>query len=240
MASDDIQNTQSIDKNTNNISESKAFDWWRRTVQYKTGISLSDQDKLQYEKDAQDRKQKRDCEACYEYRDWMLQYSPSVKFMLQQIKDISPNPNTPYINENNIICEHCNEFKGGGFNSELGVLICQNRIYSKWQLEDIMTHELVHAYDNLKFKVDWFNLRHHACSEIRASSLSGECRFANQFFKGAMKNFKKGHQECVKRRAILSLTSNPQCENKQRAEKVIDEVWESCFNDTRPFERIFR
>lgn len=28
-------------------------------------------------------------------------------------------------------------------------------------------HELVHMYDHCKFKVDWSNLRHHACSEVR-------------------------------------------------------------------------
>jgi inner membrane protease ATP23 len=29
-------------------------------------------------------------------------------------------------------------------------------------------HELVHMYDHTKFKVDWTNLRHHACSEVSA------------------------------------------------------------------------
>lgn len=244
MAADTIDNIETTEIQPKNnfveAKEAKSFDWWRRTVQYKTGLGLTKEAQLKYENDALERKQKQECEKCYEYRDWMLQYSPSVLFMLDQIKKISPNPEKSYISEKNIICESCNEFKGGGFNPEMGILICQNRIYSKWQLEDIMAHELVHAYDNLKFEVDWMNLRHHACSEIRASSLSGECRFSNQFFKGVMKNFKRGHQECVKRRAAISVAANPNCKSKEDAVKVIDEVWESCFNDTRPYERIFR
>lgn len=33
-------------------------------------------------------------------------------------------------------------------------------------MEDTLVHELVHMYDHAKFKVDWSNLRHHACSEV--------------------------------------------------------------------------
>ena len=34
-------------------------------------------------------------------------------------------------------------------------------------LEDTMAHEMVHAYDHLRFKVNWSdNLRHAACTEV--------------------------------------------------------------------------
>lgn len=39
-----------------------------------------------------------------------------------------------------------------------------------------LTHELVHAYDHCRAFVDWSNCVHHACSEIRAAHLSGDCR----------------------------------------------------------------
>ena len=70
----------------------------------------------------------------------------------------------------------CDFTKGGGFHPDEGILLCANWIRNKWQLEDILTHELVHVYDYLKFDLDMNNLRHHACTEIRASMLSGECR----------------------------------------------------------------
>ena len=34
-------------------------------------------------------------------------------------------------------------------------------------MEHTLVHELVHMYDQCMFRVDWNNLRHHACSEVR-------------------------------------------------------------------------
>jgi inner membrane protease ATP23 len=34
--------------------------------------------------------------------------------------------------------------------------------------ETTMVHEMVHLYDNTKFKVDWTDLKHQACSEVRS------------------------------------------------------------------------
>jgi inner membrane protease ATP23 len=42
----------------------------------------------------------------------------------------------------------------------------------------------------------------------------------------------------VKRRAILSIVSNPACKSEEMATKVVNEVWESCFKDTRPFDEV--
>jgi len=42
----------------------------------------------------------------------------------------------------------------------------------------------------------------------------------------------------VKRRAVLSVMANPACENKVMAEKAVNEVWESCSKDTRPFDEV--
>lgn len=81
--------------------------------------------------------------------------------MKQQIAKVGGN-----IDSKNIVCDVCDEFKSGGFHPELGILLCQNRIYSKWHLEDTLTHEMVHAYDHCKFNVNWMDLKHHACSEV--------------------------------------------------------------------------
>ena len=43
---------------------------------------------------------------------------------------------------------------------------------------------------------------------------------------------------CVRRRAIESVVSNPACPNEVAAERAVNEVWESCFNDTRPFDEV--
>lgn len=42
------------------------------------------------------------------------------------------------------------------------------------QVDNALTHELIHAYDHCRAaSLDWASLEHHACSEIRAASLSG-------------------------------------------------------------------
>ena len=67
----------------------------------------------------------------------------------------------------NIVCAPCSSVRSGGFEPHAGtVTICQERIMHQQHMEDTLTHELVHMYDHCKFKVDWSNLRHHACSEV--------------------------------------------------------------------------
>ena len=56
--------------------------------------------------------------------------------------------------------------QGGGFNPEHGILVCANYMRSKGHLEDTVAHEMVHAWDHLRWKVDWGDLRHAACSEV--------------------------------------------------------------------------
>lgn len=146
------------------------------------------------------------------------------------------------------------------------MLICANNIKDPSVVEDTIAHEMVHAYDHLRFKADFENnLRHAACSEvrddnfiplcvmfskgvwfgcsfsqIRASSLSGECRWAREFFARKQWKLTQQHQECVRRRAVCSLIARPACKDEAHAERVVNEVWDSCFRDTRPFDEIFR
>jgi len=105
-------------------------------------------------------------------------------------------------------------------------------------MEHTLTHELVHMYDDVKFKVNWGDLRHHACSEIRANSLGGDCKWTREIRRLSF-SFSKQHQACVRRRAILSVLANPACPDEAAAERAVNEVWESCFNDTRPFDEIY-
>jgi hypothetical protein len=45
-------------------------------------------------------------------------------------------------------------------------------------------------------------------------------------------------QACVRRRAVLSVAANPACPDTETAEKAVNEVWDSCFPDTRPFDEV--
>ena len=90
-----------------------------------------------------------------------------------------------------------------------------------------IAHEMVHAWDHLRFKIDWHSsLRHAACTEIRASSLSGECRFMREFWTRGQWKLNRQHQACVRRRAVISVQARPFCSSQEQAERVVDEVWE--------------
>lgn len=75
------------------------------------------------------------------------------------------------VDSSNLICHPCNKERAGGFSPELQeILLCQDGFIDKKHMEDTIVHELIHLYDHAKFKVDWTDLRHVACSEVGLSS----------------------------------------------------------------------
>ncbi len=88
------------------------------------------------------------------------------------------------LDRDNIMCRRCParlmpggavHRQSGGFDPNHGILICANEIRDRKHLEDTLAHEMVHAWDHLRFKVDWFgdmDLKHAACTEVsRLSAL---------------------------------------------------------------------
>ena len=128
----------------------------------------------------------------------------------------------------------------GGFSPTKGILICAETIDSKSSLEDTLSHELIHAYDNATIKnFSLLNLKHLACSEIRAVNTSGECRFTREFRRGKVfGSIGKHHQECVKRRSILGVMQSGKVDEKE-AERLVLNAWSHCFPDTAPYEEIY-
>lgn len=192
-------------------------------------------------------------ERCEQWTDQLFRTSPMVRFMAKHLSlldcsPLSPLPSTSAQPQPKLVIAPCPPSIAGGFSPSLpneptshsSILICSNRIFSKDHLEDTLSHEMVHWFDHCRFLVDWSNLRHHACSEIRAASLSGDCGFAREW-KRRNYGFKLQHQNCVKRRAVLSILANPACGgDREKAERTVDEVFESCFGDTRPFDEVSR
>lgn len=67
----------------------------------------------------------------------------------------------------NVLCAPCDLSQAGGFSPNPGaVVLCSGHFLSKTHMEHTLMHELLHMYDHCRFKVDWNNLRHHACSEV--------------------------------------------------------------------------
>ena len=112
--------------------------------------------------------------------------------------------------------------------------------YNNWmQVEQTLTHELVHAYDQCRAKVRWDNLLHHACTEIRASALSGECDYTEEVNRGNILKVPGQGEACVRRRAELSVAMNPACAgDKAKAAAAVASAFERCYFDTSPFRRM--
>ncbi|THX10602.1 hypothetical protein D6D17_03841 [Aureobasidium pullulans] len=179
--------------------------------------------------------EERDIQRAEKDRKWLLEYSPIVRFMRHNINLLGHD-----LNESNMRVKRCTTQQSGGFDPEFGILLCANKFRNRGHMEDTMAHEMVHAYDHLRFKLDPLDLRHAACMEIRASTISGECRFGREFFTRGQWNITQQLQECVRRRATLSVANRPSCKDQAHAARVVDEVWDSCFNDTRPFDEIYK
>ena len=76
------------------------------------------------------------------------------------------------------------------------------------------------------------------CSvQVRAASLSGDCHFKQELFRGNF-GIRGQHQSCVRRRAELSVSMNPHCKLPGMAKRAVDRAFERCFADTAPFDRI--
>jgi len=113
-----------------------------------------------------------------------------------------------------------------------GVIAVAEHAPDKAVFERTLVHELIHAYDQCRAKVDWRAGAHHACAEIRASSLSGECDLSQEVNRGKW-GLTGHHGACVKRRAALSLALSGRAE----PEATVDAVFARCYADTAPFER---
>jgi inner membrane protease ATP23 len=161
------------------------------------------------------------CKRCEDNRSYLLQYSPIVRFLKDEVAKLGGD-----LNDKNILCRMCTNEQSGGFSLDHGILLCANKFRNRGHQEDTMAHEMVHAWDHLKFKVENENLRHQACLEIRASTLSGECRFSREFFTKNQWRITEQLQHCVRRRATLSMMARPGVKDETHAGEIVNQVWE--------------
>ncbi|XP_062850760.1 mitochondrial inner membrane protease ATP23 homolog [Trichomycterus rosablanca] len=171
---------------------------------------------------------------CQVMLQFALETNPYAKLLLGAMKNSGCSINK----DRHFSCEDCDGIVSGGFDATTSqIVLCQNNIHQQAHMNRVVTHELIHAFDHCRAHVDWFdNTRHLACSEIRAASLSGDCSFSNEL---ARFNFglKQHHQKCVRSRAMRSILAVRNV-TPEEAEKVVNEVFDTCYNDHAPFGRI--
>ena len=92
-------------------------------------------------------------------------------------------------------------------------------------------------YDDARAQLDWNDLTQHACTEIRAANLSGDCSFERELNRGNVHplNFSGSGARCVRRRAQLSVSMHPGCPDAETAAAAVERAWSTCFADKAPF-----
>lgn len=220
--------------------------WWLSYFRIMTG-AVTAEGINHYREDRYRVHEARDCARCETYRDWLFANSPTVRFLRDKVAALNGR-----LDETNVVCRRCPGRVGedgsvvrqsGGFSPDHGILLCANEIRNRGHLEDTLSHEMVHAWDHLRWNVDWVgkkSLKHAACTEIRASMLSGECRWTRESFTRGNWTLTQQFQDCVRKRAVQSVMARPTCKDDVHAVRVVNEVWDSCFSDKRPFEEVYR
>ena len=246
MSTDSVQPQSSSSSPSSNPDRQATYDpsWytWSRFFRILSNTASTRQTQEYIHADSIAREQEI-CTRCEKWRDWMFEYSPTVRFMREHCAKLGGD-----LNEDNVSCRRCEtlgegatQLKKAAFHRDFGILLCANHLPNKGEQEDAMAHEMVHAFDFLKFKYQEKNLKHVACTEIRASMLSGECRWVREFWQRKQRHrFTMLFQDCVRRRAVQSVQARPDCENEKQAVKIVNEAWDNCFSDTRPFDEVYR
>ncbi|KAK3780846.1 hypothetical protein RRG08_059489 [Elysia crispata] len=163
-----------------------------------------------------------------------LENNPMVKLMVGALS----SHGCPVDMKRHISCEPCLAKVSGGFDPKtMQVVLCQNNIQNKDVCCNVLAHELLHAFDFCRAKVDFENLRHLACTEIRAANMN-HCSLAAAYAIGEASLFgvKQRHELCVKNKALQSvlLVRNV---SKEEAMIAVDEVFDRCYRDTEPYGR---
>ncbi|CAH9061070.1 unnamed protein product [Cuscuta epithymum] len=157
--------------------------------------------------------------------------TPKVRFLMDHMKKAGCEISSDFIKAN-----QCDAMVSGGYLQGKGIVICSNHLSLQDEVTQVILHELIHAYDECQTaNLNWADCAHHMCSEIRANHLSGDCNFKRELLRGYLKI--GGHeQDCVRRRALKSVKSNPYC-SETAAKDAMQVVWDICYNDTRPFDK---
>ncbi|KUL89890.1 hypothetical protein ZTR_02766 [Talaromyces verruculosus] len=112
---------------------------WRNIFSILTGrMTPEGQEQFRLAKDI--RNEAADCKRCEDQRDYLLQFSPTVKYLSDNIRQLGGD-----LGSHNIHCRRCTQRKAGGFDPEFGIQICANEMRDQGHLEDTMAHEMVHA-----------------------------------------------------------------------------------------------
>uniref|UniRef100_A0A7M5V9P3 Mitochondrial inner membrane protease ATP23 n=1 Tax=Clytia hemisphaerica TaxID=252671 RepID=A0A7M5V9P3_9CNID len=142
-----------------------------------------------------------------------------VKVLLDGLKKLGCDTG---LDTKNICCEPCEPRLTAAFDTDRKeVIVCENQMRNQKFMDNVLTHELIHAYDVCRAKFDQKNLEHLACSSIRVANLTGDCFFWKENFLRLRFGWKAQHQECVRELAVKNMMCSKDI-SEQKARGVVD------------------
>jgi len=163
--------------------------------------------------------------------------SPLVKLMMGALKSSGCEVDI----RRHISCEMCDVSVSGGYDPVLNqVVVCQNIAKSEGMVQGVLAHEFIHMFDYCRNDLDFKDIDHLACTEIRAANLT-HCSFLSSVSQGdsSFFNIKATHQNCVKTKALASVMAVRRVTPEQAIEAV-ERVFPKCYNDLEPIGRRLR
>jgi len=140
------------------------------------------------------------------------------------------------------------DLQAGGTSSSSGsgavsgtIVLIPERVYGgEKEVKELLSHELVHAYDHCHLRRDLTTCEELACSEVRAAREAECAGYDTALLRGVFcrtfgGSFKpefcsKVKQDCVRRIAERSTRS---VFSEQQARECVEKVFERCFADLR-------
>ncbi|XP_034840100.1 mitochondrial inner membrane protease ATP23 homolog [Maniola hyperantus] len=163
--------------------------------------------------------------------------SSIVKVMMAALR----SSDCPVDIRRHISCEVCDYSVSGGYDPELNqIVVCQNVSTRKGMVQGVLAHEMIHMFDYCRNNLDFKNMEHLACTEIRAANLT-HCSFTSAWSQGdaSWTKIKQAHQDCVKTKALYSVLAVRQI-GKMEAVDIIEKVFPKCYKDLEPIGRRIR
>lgn len=107
-------------------------------------------------------------------------------------------------------------------------------------VQGVLTHEMIHMFDYCRNDLDFKNVDHLACTEIRAANLT-HCSFLSAWTQGDASpiNVREAHQDCVKTKALQSVLAVRNI-TKEEALAAVERVFPKCYADLEPIGRRIR
>ncbi|XP_014096794.1 mitochondrial inner membrane protease ATP23 homolog [Bactrocera oleae] len=168
---------------------------------------------------------------------WCVKNSPLVKLMMGALR----SSGCPIDLRRHISCEVCDTTVTGGYDPVMNqIVVCQNMARNEGMVQGVLTHEMIHMFDYCNNELDFRNIDHLACTEIRAANLA-HCSFLSAMMQGDASIFdiKKSHQNCVKTKALQSVLAVRNV-TKLEAIEAVERVFPKCYADLEPIGRRIR